>query len=293
MNDNEVLYDFSYDDLVKKLNSMLTNEVLDTFVDIEYTKEDILKAIDSFDMYAEESETITRCCKRYIELAMFKRICDNYYERLLNVDTDSFIKPYKDDALLAKYKEAIDNSDILGILEISKLNNVLPTLYPNNSVVMYKITIEQTKVFLAYSKNNLDNLVKALQSFDDGTENVRKDLDGNGVIDKKSLEQDNTEQPLAEHPDMVEKFSKTAAEYKALVRFSKQETERFIAKYPDDPDAIVMTPMEGTSVEDFFECARFYNQKNKHIIAKYGNRYMRVNRYSSKEQMIEHYNNKN
>ncbi len=289
---NEAIYDFSYDDLVKKLNEMLTNEVLDTFVDIEFTKEDILKAIDDFDMYAEENETILRCCKRYLELAMFKRLCDNYYERLLNVDTDSFIKPYKDEEMLARYKGAIDNSDILGMLEISRLNNVLPTIYPNNSIVMYKINIEQTKVFLAYCKNNLDTLVKALQVFDDGTGDTRADIDGNGVIDKKSLESENTAKPLAEHPDLVEKFSKTAAEYKALVRFSKQETEKFIAKYPDDPDAIVMTPIEGTSVEDFFECARYYNQKNKHIIAKYGNRYMRVNRYSSKEQMIEHYNNK-
>ena len=128
---NEAIYDFSYDDLVKKLNEMLTNEVLDTFVDIEFTKEDILKAIDDFDMYAEENETILRCCKRYLELAMFKRLCDNYYERLLNVDTDSFIKPYKDEEMLARYKGAIDNSDILGMLEISRLNNVLPTIYPN------------------------------------------------------------------------------------------------------------------------------------------------------------------
>ncbi len=289
---NEAIYDFSYDDLVKKLNEMLTNEVLDTFVDIEFTKEDILKTIDDFDMYAEENETILRCCKRYLELAMFKRLCDNYYERLLNVDTDSFIKPYKDEEMLARFKGAIDNSDILGMLEISRLNNVLPTIYPNNSIVMYKINIEQTKVFLAYCKNNLDTLVKALQVFDDGTGDTRADIDGNGTVDKKSLESENTAKPLSEHPDLVEKFSKTAAEYKALVRFSKQETEKFIAKYPDDPDAIVMTPIEGTSVEDFFECARYYNQKNKHIIAKYGNRYMRVNRYSSKEQMIEHYNNK-
>ena len=227
---NEVIYDFSYDDLVKKLNEMLTNEVLDTFVDIEFTKEDILKAIDDFDMYAEENETILRCCKRYLELAMFKRLCDNYYERLLNVDTDSFIKPYKDEEMLTRYKDAIDNSDILGMLEISRLNNILPTIYPNNSIVMYKINIEQTKVFLAYCKNNLDTLVKALQVFDDGTGDTRADIDGNGRIDKKSLETENTAKPLAEHPDLAEKFTKTAAEYKALVRFSKQETERFIAK---------------------------------------------------------------
>lgn len=318
--------EFSYDDLMKKVRSMLTPEVLGVFVDVELTKSEIIKYIDDFDMYAEENETVLKCAKRYIELAMFKRICENYLERVLNLTPDA--KSFKKSQSVDQFKTALDNSDILGMIDIAKTFNRLPTITVFNQIIEYQITVDQAKVFEAYAKKTLVALVNQLKTFDTPEDSAQQveDINGNGVIDRRNLEDavdnvpedaekestedeettsetETTEESSEEettHETSTEKaqdsddevFEHDQAYYRALIKFSKAEKERFLAKYPEDPDVVVMVPQEGTSDEDFFEAARYFNKKNSHIIAKIGRRYMRVNKYKSKEQMIDYYNSK-
>ena len=315
--------EFSYDDLMKKVRSMLTPDVLGVFVDVELTKADVIKYIDDFDMYAEENESVLKCAKRYIELAMFKRICENYLERVLNLTPDA--KSFKKSQSVDQFKTAFDNSDILGMIDIAKTFNRLPTITVFNQIIEYQITVDQAKVFEAYAKKTLVDLVNQLKVFDtpEDANNEIKDINGNGIIDRRNLEENDSEDeeqveteaseeseeetadeeesaqedstsqvaPTQENSE-EEVFAHDQSYYRALIKFSKAEKERFLTKYPEDPDVVIMVPQEGTSDEEFFEAARFFNKKNSHIIAKLGRRYMRVNKYKSKEQMLEYYNSK-
>ena len=323
--------EFSYDDLMKKVRSMLTPDVMGVFVDVELTKAEIIKYIDDFDMYAEENESLLKCAKRYIELAMFKRICENYLERVLNLTPDA--KSFKKSQSVDQFKTAFDNSDILGMIDIAITFNRLPTITVFNQIIEYQITVDQAKVFEAYAKKTLVALVNQLKVFDTPEDASKKieDANGNGVIDRRNLEEESAEEEQEEAEETEETaeenetesetettseestteeisnevpvqekavssdeevFDHDQAYYRALIKFSKAEKEKFLSKYPEDPDVVIMVPQEGTSDEEFFEAARFFNKKNSHIIAKIGRRYMRVNKYKSKQQMLDYYNSK-